>query len=156
MFCPNCDGRNESIHALVLKQLFLHNHPDTVVEDRSFINTNTGKACPTDIVNHRLKIAIEIQSQWHDFEDIKLKDKMKMCKLFFNIDSIPEYVNYDYSNKLNLKEIQSMLNNGNVVAEIASKLNVDKHRIYDAIHNKKLFYPKNYKYNYAIKQEYIL
>lgn len=179
VFCPNCDGRNESIHALVLKQLFLHNHPDTVVEDRAFINTNTGKACPTDIVNHRLKIAIEIQSQWHDFEDIKLKDKMKksywlsrgydfydpdirdysildMCKLFFNIDSIPEYVNYDYSNKLNLKEIQSMLNNGNVVTEIASKLNVDKHRIYDAIHNKKLFYPKNYKYNYAIKQEYIL
>ena len=40
--------------------------------------------------------------------------------------------------------------------QIAKQLNVDKHRIYDAIHNKKLFYPPNYKYNYAVKKEYIL
>lgn len=179
VFCLNCDGRNESIHALVLKQLFLHYYPDTIVEEKSFINPNTNKICPTDIVNHRLKIAIEIQSQWHDFDDIKIKDKLKkeywlsngyyfyspdirdysileMCQIFFDIDSIPDWVNYNYSNKLNLKEIQQLLNNGIIVSEIAKQLSVDKHRIYDAIHNKKLFYPQNYKYNYAVKKEYIL
>ena len=41
-------------------------------------------------------------------------------------------------------------------SEIARQLNVNKHRIYDAIYSKKLFYPKNYKYNNAIKKEYIL
>ena len=77
IICPNCDGKTESIHALVLKQLFLHYYPDTIVEDKSFINPLTNRVCPTDIVNHRLKIAIEVQSQWHDFDDVKIKDKMK-------------------------------------------------------------------------------
>lgn len=77
VICPNCDGRTESIHALVLKQMFTHYYPDTIEEDKSYINPITNKICPTDIVNHRLKIAIEIQSQWHDFKDIKIKDKMK-------------------------------------------------------------------------------
>lgn len=177
--CPNCDGRNESLHALVLKQLFMHFFPDTITEEKSYVNTNTGKICPTDIVNHRLKIAIEIQSQWHDFSDIKIKDKMKkdywlsmgykfyspdirdysileMCKLFFDIESIPDWINYDYNNKLNIKKIQNLLDDGYVVTEIAKQLNVDKHRIYDAIHAKKLFYPKNYKYNYAVKKDYVL
>lgn len=177
--CPNCDGRNESIHALILKQLFLHYYPDTIVEEKSFINPNTNKVCPTDIVNHRLKIAIEIQSQWHDYEDKKAKDKLKkeywiykgyhfydpdirnytileMCQIFFNIDSIPDWINYDYSNKLNLREIQEQLNNGVIISEIAKQLNINKHRIYDAIYDKKLFYPKNYKYNNVIKKEYIL
>lgn len=169
VICPNCDGRNESIHALVLKQLFLYYYPDSIVEEKSYINPNTHKICPTDIVNHRLKIAIEVQSQWHDFEDIKIKDKLKkeywvsmgynfynpdirdysileMCQLFFDIKSIPDWINYNYSNKLNLKEIQNLLDKGFVVLEITRQLNVNKHRIYDAIYSKKLFYPKNYKY----------
>ena len=178
VLCPNCDGRIESIHALVLKQMFLHYHPDTVIEDKSYKSPSTNKICPTDIVNHRLKIAIEIQSQWHDFEDTKIKDKMKkdywisrgysfydpdirnytileMCQIFFDIDTIPRFINYEYSNKLNLKKAQNMLDSGMVVSSIASELKVDKHRIYDAIHNKKLFYPKHYKYKYAVKKEYI-
>ena len=75
--CPNCDTRTESLHASVLKQIFLHEHPDTIVEDPSFRNPVTNKICPTDIVNHRLRIAIEVQSQWHDFPDIAEKDRMK-------------------------------------------------------------------------------
>lgn len=179
VFCPNCDGRNESLHALVLKQLFLHYYPDTIVEEKSFINPNTNKVCPTDIVNHRLKIAIEIQSQWHDFADIKIKDKLKkeywiskgytfydpdirnysileMCQIFFDIDTIPNWINYDYSNKLNLREIQQQLNSGYTVPKLSQKLDIDKHRIYDAIYSKKLFYPSNYKYINVIKKEYIL
>ena len=74
ILCPNCDGRTESVHALVLKQMFKHYYPDTIEEDKSCINPLTCCILPTDIVNHRLKIAIEIQSQWHDFEDIKIKD----------------------------------------------------------------------------------
>ena len=73
LICPNCDYKRESLHASVLKQMFLHYYPDTIVEDKTYINPYTNKVCPTDIVNHRLKIAIEVQSQWHDFEDIKIK-----------------------------------------------------------------------------------
>lgn len=179
VFCPNCDGRTESMHALILKQLFLYYYPDTIVEEKSFINPNTNKICPTDIVNHSLKIAIEIQSHWHDYEGKKIKDKLKkqywiskgynfydpdirdysileMCQIFFDIDSIPDWINYNYSNKLNLKEIQKQLNNGAIIPEIANKLQIDKHRIYDAIYNKKLFYPKNYKHKNVVKKEYIL
>lgn len=175
--CNNCDGRNESLHASILKQMFLHYYPNTTVEDQSYRSPITKRICPTDIVNHSLKIAIEIQSQWHDFEDIKIKDKMKkdfwinkgyqfydpdirdysileMCQLFFDIDKIPEWVDYSYSNKLNIKEIQEMLNNYTVV-EIANELSINPHRIYDAIYSKKIFYPSNYKYKNIIKQEYI-
>ena len=179
IICPNCDGRTESLHALILKQMFLHYYPDTSIEDKSYINPKTNKICPTDIVNHRLKIAIEVQSQWHDFEDIKIKDENKkkywisngykfydpdirnysildMCKIFFDINSIPDWINYEYSNKLNIKKIQYLLDNGKILSEISNELNIDKHRIYDAIYDKKIFYPKNYKYNYAVKKEYIL
>ena len=177
--CPNCDGRTESIHALVLKQMFKHYYPDTIEEDKSYTNPITNKICPTDIVNHRLKIAIEIQSQWHDFEDIKIKDKMKkeywiskgydfydpdirdysileMCQLFFDINEIPEWINYEYSNKINIKEIQKLLNDGLTIIDIAKQLDINKHRIYDAIYNNKLYYPKDYKYKNAVKKEYIL
>lgn len=178
LLCPNCDGRTESLHALVLKQMFLHYYPDTSLEDKSYRNPNTNKICPTDIVNHKMKIAIEIQSQWHDFEDIKYKDKLKMdywinkgysfydpdirdysvlelCQLFFDITTIPTWIKYDYSNKLNIKTIQSLLNNGLSIHEIANKINVDAHRIYDAIYNKKLYYPINYRYKNLVKKEYI-
>ena len=177
--CPNCDGRTESIHALVLKQMFKHYYPDTIEEDKSYTNPITNKICPTDIVNHRLKIAIEIQSQWHDFEDIKIKNKMKkeywiskgydfydpdirdysileMCQLFFDINEIPEWINYEYSNKINIKEIQKLLNDGLTIIDIAKQLDINKHRIYDAIYNNKLYYPKDYNYKNAVKKEYIL
>lgn len=167
VLCPNCNGRTESIHALVLKQMFLYYYPDTKVEDPSCINPLTNRIMPTDIVNHRLKIAIEVQSQWHDFEDSKIKGKIKkdfwinngykfydpdirdysvleMCKLFFDIDSIPDFINYEYSNKINIKKLQYDLNQGLTVSEIANKHNINVHRIYDALHYKKLYYPDNY------------
>lgn len=81
---------------------------------------------------------------------------MKCVKYFFDVDYIPDWINYNYSNKLNLKEIQKQLNDGAIVPEIANKLQIDKHRIYDAIYNKKLFYPTNYKHKNVIKKEYIL
>ena len=168
--CPNCDERLESIHALVLKQIFLHIHPDTILEERSCINPETNKVMPTDIVNHRLKIAVEIQSQWHDFPDIHKKDQYKkyyweqkgynfynpdirdftileMCQIFFDIDELPDYINYEYSNKLNLKKIQKLLDNHIPVPKIADELGVDKHRIYDAIGNKKLSYAPDFKHS---------
>lgn len=177
LLCPNCDGRNESLHASILKQMFLYYYPDTIVEDKTYVNPITNKICPTDIVNHRLKIAIEIQSQWHDFDDIKRKDKMKkdfwvnagyqfydpdirhysllgMCQLFFPINTLPEWLDYSYGHKLNIKQIQSMLNKDQPVLEIAKSLDIHPHRIYDAIHAKKLYYPKMYKYKNFIKPEY--
>lgn len=165
--CPYCDGRIESVHALVLKQMFLHNYPDTIVEDKTYRNPLTNKIAPTDIVNHRLKIAVEIQSQWHDSPDAQIKDKLKkefwvnsgykfyaldirdytilkMCQVFFGVTELPDYINFEYSNKLNLKEAQQNLDNGLSVLETADVMGVDAHRIYDALGCNKLHYPDNY------------
>jgi len=127
--CPNCDGNTESIHALVLKQMFKHYYPDSIEEERSCINPETGSVLPTDIVNHRLKIAVEVQGQWHRFDWQKGRDKIKKdywisrgynfydyeienvsvldyIRYFFpDIKEIPEWVNMDYNKKLNLKDI---------------------------------------------------
>ena len=165
--CNNCDKSNESLHASVLKQIFLHEYPDTIVEDKSFRNPKTKKICPTDIVNHRLKIAIEIQSQWHDFEDIKLKDKMKkeywikkghlfydpnirnysileMCNLFFDIKELPDYIDYNYGKCINAKKVQDLLNEGYTAKEVSKILNINTHTIYDAVASGKIEYPDNY------------
>lgn len=165
IYCPNCDGTLESLQALALKQMFVHEHPDTIPEERSCINPNTGYAMPTDIVNHRLKIAIEIQSEWHD--DKQVRDKIKrdfwinkgykfyapdirdynvleMLQLFFDVDGIPDYIDFSYANKLNIKMIQGMLDDLMSPVEISKKLNVKAHRIYDAIGNGNLHYNENY------------
>lgn len=76
--CPFCAYRiKESFHASVLKQVFLHELPDTILEERSCVNPKTNYTMPTDIVNHRLKIAIEIQSAGHDTELQQVKDSIK-------------------------------------------------------------------------------
>lgn len=165
--CPNCDGRIESIHALVLKQMFKHYYPDTIEEEISCINPITGCILPTDIVNHNLKIAIEIQSEWHDREYQKVKDKIKrefwinkgykfydpdirnysvleMCQLFFDIKEIPDYINYEYNNKLNIKKAQELLDKNISPKDVADILSVNVHVIYDAISYGKLFYSNNY------------
>ncbi len=165
--CPNCDGRTESLHAIVLKQLFAHYEPDTIMEDPSFINPNTHKPMPTDIVNHRLKIAIEIQSHWHDFPDKVERDKMKkqywidkgyafydpdirdysvieMARLFFDINEIPSFVDLNIANKINIKKVQQSLNDGLTLPEISRLYNIRLHRLHDAIAAKKIFYPTNY------------
>lgn len=163
--CPNCDGRLESMQAIVLKQMFMHEYPDTIPEECSCINPNTNCIMPTDIVNHRLKIAIEIQSQWHDnrkdrdeikrsywinrgYEfyspDIRQYNVLEMVKLFFDVDEIPDYVNMNISNKLNYKTIQSMLNQYISPNEISERLDIKVHRIYDAIGRGDLCYAKDY------------
>lgn len=175
IICKNCDEHLESLHASILKQMFLHYYPDSIVEERSCENPNTGKIMPTDIVNHRLKIAIEIQGQFHEHEKQKVKDKIKKdfwidkgyafydykiegvsildyIKLFFpDIDEIPYWVNFDYAKKINIKKAQQLLNNGMKITEISKKLNVTEHRLYDAIRNNKLYYPKDYKKSNNIK-----
>lgn len=109
----------ESAHATALKQVWVHEEPDTVLEERSCINPSTGCALPTDIVNHRLKIAIEVQSAFHDNEKQQIKDAIKkkfwiengynfyavdhreytiieIINMFFNyINEIPDYVDFD-------------------------------------------------------------
>lgn len=167
--CPIC-GSIESLHAIVLKQLFLKFHPDTIVEEKSCINPKTGRVMPTDIVNYRLKIAIEVQSQWHDHVDRKDKDLFKkqfwqekgytfydpdirdytilqLAQLFFDIDVLPDFINYDYSNKINVKQVQNLLNGGKTVPAIAKELDINPHKIYDAIGAGKIFYPVWYSKN---------
>ena len=170
--CPSCGLHTESLHASILKQVFLHEHPDTIVEEKSCISTITGNILPTDIVNHNLKIAIEIQSQFHDKEYQKQKDKIKknywlsrnyhfyspdirdytdleMVQLFFpNILELPDYINYSYNGILNYKYIQERMNSGTTVTDISKELDVPYHLIFDAIYNKKITYPENYIYGY--------
>ena len=168
--CPFCDNLQlESTHALILKQVWLHEKNETIVEDKSCINPNTNHPLPTDIVNHKDKIAIEVQSWFHDFEDQKIKDKIKsdywiskgykfyaidqrnytvleMIQIFFPyIKEIPNYIDFEYSNKLNDVYIQNLLNEGNTVTEIANKINCKSHTIYDAIRYGRISYPLDYK-----------
>lgn len=172
LFCNHCNTKQlESTHALVLKQVWLHEHSDTIVEDKSCINPNTHMPMPTDIVNHRLKIAIEIQSWFHDFEDQKAKDLIKknywiscgydfyaidqrdytvleMINIFFpDIYEIPKYIDFDFSNKFNDVEAQRLLNTHKSVLKVAEILKCSPHRIYDSIYNKRIEYPKDYIYN---------
>ena len=166
--CPNCDEHIESLHALVLKQIFTHYYPDTVLEDRSCINPNTNAVMATDIVNHRLKIAIEVQGQWHRFEKQKERDRIKKqywlskgyefydyeidlvsvleyIQLFFpDLTEIPEWVNMDYNKKINIVEAQKLLNEGCKVNQVADKMEINIHRLYDALHCNKLYYPDDY------------
>lgn len=169
LFCPHCNTKQlESTHALVLKQVWLHEEQDTIVEDKSCINPNTNCRLPTDIVNHRLKIAIEVQSWFHDFDNQKQKDTIKknfwinegydfyaidqrdytvieMVKLFFpHIQDIPEYVDFDYSNKFDDVLAQKMLNENLSVPKVADILQCSPHLIYDAIQNKRISYPDGY------------
>ena len=166
--CSNCDEHFESIHAIVLKQIYKHFYPDSIEEDPSCINPHTGYIMATDIVNHRLKIAIEIQGQWHRFEKQKERDKIKKqywlnrgykfydyeienvsvlqyIQYFFpDIKEIPSWVNMDYNKKINLVKAQELLNSGLKTNQVAEKLNINVSRLYDALHCNKLYYPKNY------------
>lgn len=167
--CPNCDDHYESLHAIVLKQIYKHYYPDSIEEDPSCINPNTNCVMKTDIVNHRLKVAIEIQGQFHNRDEQKERDKIKKqywldrgytfydysidnisvleyVQFFFpDLNEIPDWINMDYNKKLNLKKIQQMLNCGVKVPQIANELHVNKHRIYDALHCNKIYYPELYK-----------
>ena len=141
--------------------MFKYYYPDTIEEEKSCRNPITNKIMPTDIVNHNMKIAIEIQSEWHDNKYSKIKDAIKkefwinkgysfydpdirdysvleICQLFFDIEELPDFINYNYSNKLNIKEIQSMLNEYVSIPQISNMLNINIHRIYDALYSGKI------------------
>ena len=58
--CEKCDGTNESLHALALKQVFMHEYPNTILEDKSCINPITNTIMPTDIVSPPKSLTAEI------------------------------------------------------------------------------------------------
>ena len=143
--CPFCSKFHlESYHASVLKQIFIHKYPDTSLEDRSCINPKTNRALPTDIVNHNLKIAIEIQSGYHDKPEKRVIDKFKkdfwinkgykfydpdirdysileMVNIFFKeITEIPDYVDFDFSTNIDFNLVQQYLDNGYSIKEISN------------------------------------
>lgn len=170
--CPKCNtNKIESIHASVLKQVFVHEYPDTIVEDRSCINPSTNYALPTDIVNHRLKIAIEVQSSYHDSEDKKKIDSFKksfwinkgykfydpdirdysilgMIQLFFNdIQEIPKYIDYHFGDCIDYRNVQELLDDGKSITEI-SKITGIKHGTINALCLQgKVILPEDYKKN---------
>ena len=168
--CPKCNtNKTESNHASILKQVFLHNYPDTSIEDKSCINPKTKRAFQTDIVNHNLKIAIEVQSSYHDKPEKKKVDLFKknywldkeysffdpdirdysileMIQIFFpDIQKIPEYIDYNFSNCIDFTKVQTLLDEGYTISEISNLLNIQKGTIQGFITNKKVFLPKGYK-----------
>lgn len=169
--CPNCNtNKTESNHASILKQIFLHEYPDTTLEDKSCINPKTNYPLPTDIVNHRLKIAIEVQSEFHDREEKIPIDKFKkefwinkgyafydpdirdysileMIQLFFPfIKEIPSYINYNFSNCIDFNLVQDLLNDGYSIKEIHEKTGIKRGTIHGLITAKKVKLPEDYKY----------
>ena len=175
--CPNCNSfKTESNHALILKQIFKHEYLDTETEERSCINPLTGCALPTDIVNHRLKIAIEIQSGVHERNNRQEIDKFKkqfwinkgykfydpdirnysileMIQIFFpHITEIPQYINYNFSDCVDFNLVQDYLNNGYLLKEISYIMNINYNTIASLVTTKKCFLPKDYKkYSHNIK-----
>lgn len=168
--CPKCNThKTESHHASALKQVFLYEYPDTIVEEKSCVNIITSRIMPTDIVNHKLKIAIEVQSEYHDDSDRKLKDEFKknfwiskgyrffdpdirdysileMIQLFFpNIKKIPSYVDFNFSNCIDFNKVQDLLDDGYTIKEIADILNINEYSIRSLSRVGKIKIPKDYK-----------
>lgn len=167
--CPFCQSKRlESVHAIVLKQLFLKYKPGTIIEDGSCINPNTNFSLPTDIVDHENKMAIEIQSEFHDRVYQKEKDKIKrnywiqreydfyaidirdysvidMVQLFFkDITRIPSWVNFDFSNKTDITMIQNYLDNGMSVVEISNTTGIPYNTINNLCGKGKVEKPEGY------------
>ena len=167
--CPKCkQTRIESVHASVLKQVFMHEYPDTILEDKSCINPKTNKPLPTDIVNHRLKIAVEIQSSYHDEYSKKIIDKFKkdywislgysffdpdirdytiieLVNIFFdNIKTIPNYVDYNWSNITNFTKVQEFVDKGYTIKEISELMDIPRETISGLVRDKKVILPKGY------------
>jgi len=166
-----CSNRKiESTHASVLKQCFLKLKPiGTFLEDKSCINPNTGYPLPTDIVNHEEKIAIEIQSAYHDVEKKKITDEIKkqywiscgykfydpdirsysvleMIQIFFpNINKIPNWIKYDFSYKLDVSHAQKLLNEGYTIREVGYILNKPYSTIVSAVGDKRLYLLEGYR-----------
>lgn len=171
--CGKCSiARKESRHANVLKQMFVKLKEGTEIECRDCINPKTGRPLPTDVVNHKEKIAIEVQSEYHDKPKQKLKDEIKknywidrgykmyqldyrdytiveMVNIFFNdIDSIPEWVDTTYNSSISHSDVQNLLNENMSVGKIAEKLSCDKVTVYKAIKQHNLKRPDGYsRYN---------
>lgn len=168
--CPYCSNNlKESLHASILKQIFLHIYPDTIVEEKSCINPKTNRVLPTDIVNHRMKIAIEIQSQYHDKKHKKELDKYKknfwinkgykfydpdirdynileLIQIFFkDIETIPPYIDYSFSKHIDYTKVQPMLDAGYSIKEIEEKLNYNQHYVHTLLQTNKVKLPPNYK-----------
>lgn len=168
--CPNCKvNKIESNHASILKQIFIHEYPDTILEDKTCINPKTNHSLPTDIVNHRLKVAIEIQSGFHDIPRKKSIDKFKkefwinkgysfsdpdirdysileMVQIFFpHIQKIPLYVNYNFSNCIDFNYVQDLLNDGYTIKDIYEKTGINRSSIRWLVTSKKIKLPDNYK-----------
>lgn len=174
--CPYCyPTLIESVHAYSLKQVFMHEYPDTTLEDRSCINPETGRSLPTDIVNHRLKIAVEIQSHYHDAPEKVIRDAFKkdfwiskgydfydpdirnytiveMIQIFFpDITEIPEYIDLTKVNDLDFAEIQKYLDDGLSLKDIAAKIGCEVNKLHSLCRHNKIKLPSNYMEKYNIR-----
>ena len=171
--CADCRNKQfESLHATVLKQIWKYYYSDTIWEDPSCINPKTKRPLETDIVNHELKISIEIQSDYHDTikqqnKDIIKKDYwegigykhyqldirdytiLEMINIFFpDVLRIPEWI--DITGKItsrnwSILEAQQLLDNGYTIKKIAKKLKTTRIAISSAIYADLLIKPNTYK-----------
>ena len=162
--CNSCRNKQiESLHATVLKQIWKYYNPNAVWEDPSCINFKTKRPLETDIVDHELKISVEIQSNFHDNKKQKEKDKIKkeywenirkytileMINIFFpDIDRIPEWIDLtgkSTSRNWSILEAQKLLDDGYTIKNIAEILKITRVAISSAIQADLLIKPNTYK-----------
>lgn len=139
-----------------------------VLEDRSCINAQTGYALPTDIVDYNRKLIVEIQSMYHDNEEQKVKDEIKkkywedkgfkvyqldhrdysiieMINVFYkDIKTTPSWIDYDFSNKLDINAVQTMIDDYYTYSQISEELNVSKTSIQGAVCDNRVVLPDDY------------
>lgn len=71
-----------------------------------------------------------------------------MIQLFFPyIHEIPDYIDFEYSNKVDDVLIQKLLNEYMSVTKVAETMNCDPHIIYNAIYGNRVSYPDGYRNN---------
>lgn len=139
-----------------------------VLEDRSCINTKTGYSLPTDIVDYNRKIVVEVQSMYHDNDEQKGKDEFKkkywekrgfkvyqldhrdysiieMINVFYkDINDVPYWIAYDFSNKLDINAVQTMISDYYTYKQVSDELGVSKAAIQAAICDNRVVLPDDY------------
>jgi len=169
--CPECSREYmESNMATTLKQVFKHKYPDTIWEYDAGFRTNKNGISRYDIYVPNLNLLIECQSEYHDNEIRKARDKLKKqfaldnnynfieldyrdyspleaVQMFFpHIKEIPKYVDFtkDTIKNWDVKKAQKLLNEGHTFMDVANEVGTTYGAIHSALLNKGLIKPKNY------------
>jgi len=169
--CPECVREGvESKMATTLKQVFKHEYLNTIWEYDIGFRTDKNGISRYDIFVPELNLLVECQSEYHDDDKHKIRDKLKKqfainngytyfeldnrdyspleaVQLFFpNIKEIPIYIEFDKNTLRNwdLEYAQKLLNNGYSFMDVANEIGINYKALHNTIMREKLIKPQNY------------